>query len=148
MSAKKKGTDPEIKHGMGQQYITDNFLGVPFEHASDELLLNGNILYIYLENCSSLAKIGEVVMHIKPSSMSTKYLIIKLVTSTLGKFRQLTDPTKLARFQTIRNQSFGITTTPSANPTPSALATTSQSACAISAKHQHSITSWHCHSVN
>ena len=52
---------PEIKQGAIQQYITDNFSGVSFEHASDNLLLNRHILYTYLEICCSLAEIEEVV---------------------------------------------------------------------------------------
>ena len=108
---KKKRIDTGVKQGTGRQYIIDNFSEVT------DTLLNGHVLYIYLENGSSFARTEEVVMRVKPSSMSTKYLVRRLVTTTLGKFQKLTDPKEFGKFQMICHQSFGITTPTSARAT-------------------------------
>ena len=105
MPPKRRRIDPGVKQGVGRQYVIDTFSDMP----DGGRLLNGHVMYIYLDNCSSLAKTGAVVMSLNPKFMSIKYLIRRLVTRTLGKFRQLTDPKQLDIFKGICGQLFGVT---------------------------------------
>ena len=78
MPPKRRRIDPGVKQGIGRQYVIDTFSDMP----DGCKLLNGHVMYIYLDNCSSLVKTGAVVTSLKPTIVSTKYRIRKLVTRT------------------------------------------------------------------
>ena len=93
---KKKRFDPAVKQEIGRQFILENCSNLP---VNDGELLNGHVLFKYLELGLSVVQTEQHVLRIKPHLMSTKYLIRKLVSMTLDKFLRNLLPSATIRLE-------------------------------------------------
>ena len=85
MTEEEKAFDPAVKQEIGRPFILENCSNLAVDDG-DEELLNGHVLFKYLELGLSVVQTEQYVLRIKPHLMSTKYLIRKLVSMTLDKF--------------------------------------------------------------
>ncbi|KAK6177160.1 hypothetical protein SNE40_015317 [Patella caerulea] len=129
---KKKKTGFGSKPGVAREYLEKNFGALP-ENLAD--VLNGHILFLYLNNGSSPTRTDRSFISKFPEVDSAKRMIRTLVANSLTKYRQLTKDNVFAKFKAISEDrlsihclrhGIGTSDKPVAPPMPSVDASTSQ----------------------
>ena len=120
----KKKRNVEAKPGRAREYLGNNYSALP-ENAAD--VLNGHILFIYMNNGSSPTNTDRSLLAKFPEVVSAKRMIRNLVEKSVKKFRHLTNDVEFAKFKAICEARFCIpcqrhdgSNVPAETPTPSA----------------------------
>ena len=98
---KKKRYVPPVKVGLCRQYLSDNFSVLP---SVGEELLNGHVLYIYIEKERVISSTIKAFGHLSSQDIAL-YQVVK-VCKALDKFRHMSDDNEFKNFAALCREKF------------------------------------------